>query len=61
MITCVVVTIALLIGSYLVDDYDAGPDVLATEQAWLHITLLTGGHMISRGLAKAIGSQHTTN
>jgi hypothetical protein len=34
-----------------VDNADAGG--LGAKQAWLYVTILTGGYMISRGLAKS--------
>jgi hypothetical protein len=46
MIAFVVVTVAMLIASQIVDGFDA-------EQAWLYASLLTIGYMISRGLAKS--------
>ena len=47
----------VLIASNLVGDTDGRGDVFLADQAWLYITLLTIGYMISRGLAKA-GSRH---
>jgi hypothetical protein len=46
LIAYVVVTIAMLIASQIVEGFDA-------EHAWLYASLLTIGYMISRGLAKA--------
>ena len=46
MIAFVVVTVAMLIASQLVDGFDA-------QHAWLYASLLTIGYMISRGLAKS--------
>src|SRR3954463_9522150 len=46
MIAYVVVTVAMLIASQIVDGFDA-------EQAWLYASLLTIGYMVSRGLAKS--------
>jgi hypothetical protein len=46
MIAFVVVTVAMLIASQIVDGFDA-------EHAWFYATLLTVGYMISRGLAKS--------
>src|SRR3954447_5455748 len=46
MIAFVVVTVAMLIASQIVDGFDA-------EHAWLYASLLTIGYMISRGLAKS--------
>ncbi|HEU5038617.1 MAG TPA: hypothetical protein VFT70_16545 [Nocardioides sp.] len=46
LIAFVVVTLAVLIASQIVDDFDA-------QHAWFYATLLTIGYMISRGLAKS--------
>jgi hypothetical protein len=46
LVAFVVVTIAVLIASQIVDGFDA-------EHAWLYASLLTIGYMISRGLAKS--------
>jgi hypothetical protein len=46
LIAFVVVTIAMLIASQVVDGFDA-------QHAWLYASLLTIGYMISRGLAKS--------
>ena len=44
-------TIAVLIAAAVVDQSDAGG--LGAKQAWLYVTILTVGYMISRGLAKS--------
>jgi hypothetical protein len=46
LIAFAVVAIALLIASQIVDGFDA-------QHAWLYVSLLTIGYMISRGLAKS--------
>lgn len=46
--------VAVLIASAVVDE--TGQGGFGAERAWLYITILTVGYMISRGLAKA-GSQ----
>jgi hypothetical protein len=46
LIAYVVVTVAMLIASQVVEGFDA-------QHAWLYASLLTIGYMISRGLAKA--------
>jgi hypothetical protein len=46
MIAFVVVTVAMLVASQIVDGFDA-------QHAWLYATLLTIGYMVSRGLAKS--------
>jgi hypothetical protein len=48
LIAYVVVFVGILIASAVVDKSDFG-----AQEAWLYITLLTIGYMISRGLAKA--------
>jgi hypothetical protein len=48
MIAYVVVAIGVLIASSIVDVSDFG-----AQEAWLYVTLLTIGYMISRGLAKS--------
>jgi len=42
---------AVLIAAMIVDQSDNGG--LGAQQAWLYVTLLTIGYMISRGLAKS--------
>jgi hypothetical protein len=42
----VVVGLAMMIASQVVDGFDA-------QHAWLYLTLLTIGYMVSRGLAKS--------
>lgn len=51
LIAYVVATIGVLIAAAVVDQGDAGG--LGVKQAWLYVTILTVGYMISRGLAKA--------
>jgi hypothetical protein len=46
LIAFVVVTIAMLIASQIVDGFDA-------QHAWLYASILTVGYMLSRGLAKS--------
>ena len=41
----------ILIASAVIDETDAGG--FGARQAWLYITILTVGYMLSRGLAKA--------
>jgi len=47
--------IGVLIASQVVDGADNGngSDYFAADKAWLYITLLTIGYLVSRGLAKA--------
>jgi len=51
MIAYVVATAGVLIAALVVDQADAGG--LGAKQAWLYVTILTVGYMVSRGLAKA--------
>ena len=46
LIAFVVVVVATLIASQIVDGFDA-------QHAWFYVTLLTMGYMVSRGLAKS--------
>ena len=41
----------VLIAAAMVDEGDAGS--LGANQAWLYVTILTVGYMVSRGLAKS--------
>ena len=41
--------VGVLIASYLVGDSDGRGDVFLADKAWLYVTLLTIGYMISRG------------
>ena len=43
--------VGVLIAAAVIDETDAGG--LGARQAWLYITILTVGYMVSRGLAKA--------
>ena len=45
--------VGVLLASWLVGEPDGRGDVFLADQAWLYVTLLTIGYMISRGLAKA--------
>jgi hypothetical protein len=46
LIAFVVVAVATLLASQIVDGFDA-------QHAWLYVSILTVGYMISRGLAKS--------
>jgi len=57
-IAYVVITVAILIASLVADgngngDNGSNADYFRADRAWLYITLLTIGYMVSRGLAKA--------
>ena len=43
--------VAVLIAAAVIDNSDAGG--LGARQAWLYVTILTVGYMVSRGLAKS--------
>jgi hypothetical protein len=47
----VAATVGVLIAAMVVDQADAGG--LGAKQAWLYVTILTVGYMVSRGLAKS--------
>ena len=52
------VSVGVLIASYVMDgDDDAGAggggDPFTSDQAWMFVTILTVGYMVSRGLAKS--------
>jgi hypothetical protein len=51
LIAYVVAVVGVLIAALIVDEADAGG--LGAKQAWLYVTILTVGYMISRGLAKS--------
>jgi hypothetical protein len=51
LIAYVVAVVGVLIAALVVDQADAGG--LGAKQAWLYVTILTVGYMISRGLAKS--------
>lgn len=51
MIAYVVATAGVLIAALVVDQADTGG--LGAKQAWLYVTILTVGYMVSRGLAKS--------
>ena len=50
-IAYVAIVIGVLIAAAVVDEADAGG--LGAKQAWLYVTILTVGYMVSRGLAKS--------
>jgi hypothetical protein len=45
------VLVAVLIAAAVIDETDASG--LGARQAWLYVTILTVGYMVSRGLAKS--------
>lgn len=50
--------VAVLVASNLVDDSAGRGDVFLADKAWLFITMLTIGYMVSRGLAKCGSRKH---
>ena len=59
LIAYVVVALGILIASAVVDQNEDGQG-FGADKAWLYLTLLTVGYMVSRGLAKA-GSYQRDN
>ena len=51
LIAFVVAVAGVLIAAAIVDESNAGG--MGAKQAWLYVTILTVGYMISRGLAKS--------
>lgn len=51
LIAYVAAVVAILIASAIVDENDAGG--FGARQAWLYVTILTVGYMLSRGFAKS--------
>jgi len=51
IIAFVAAVAGVLIAAVIVDQADAGG--LGARQAWLYVTILTVGYMVSRGLAKS--------
>lgn len=51
LIVFIAAVVATLIASAIVDESDAGG--FGARQAWLYVSILTVGYMISRGLAKS--------
>ena len=47
----VAATFAVLVAAMVVDETDAGG--FGAKQAWLYVTILTVGYLLSRGLAKS--------
>ncbi|WP_225881985.1 hypothetical protein [Streptomyces aureocirculatus] len=45
--------VAVIVASAAVGNGGEGADRFAADQAWLYVTLLTIGYLISRGLAKS--------
>ena len=56
LIAYVVIVIGVLVASAVVDKSDFG-----AQEAWLYVSLLTVGYMISRGLAKSGSRDYYTD
>ena len=48
-----IVFVGILIAANSIENADGGRDFFTADKAWLYITILTVGYMISRGIAKA--------
>ena len=59
LIAYIAVSAAILIAALVVDDANAGG--MGAKQAWLYVTILTVGYMISRGLAKSGSYEHDSD
>ncbi len=51
LIAFVLAVVGVLVASAIVDENDAGG--IGARQAWLYVTILTVGYMVSRGFAKS--------
>jgi hypothetical protein len=49
----VVTFLGILIAANVIEKAEGGRDFFTADKAWLYITILTVGYMISRGIAKA--------
>ncbi|WBQ08445.1 hypothetical protein [Kribbella sp. CA-293567] len=58
LIAYVAAVLGVLIAAAVVGDDNDGRDAFDAERAWLYVTLLTIGYLVSRGLAKS-GSRHS--
>jgi hypothetical protein len=59
LIAYVAATAAILIAALIVDESVTGG--MGAKQAWLYVTILTVGYMVSRGLAKSGSHEHDGN
>jgi hypothetical protein len=48
-----VVSIAILIASAVVDNADEGHTGFGADQAWLYVAVVTAAYILSRGIAKS--------
>ena len=49
----IVAVLGVLIAANSIEKADGGSDFFTADKAWMYITILTVGYMISRGIAKA--------
>lgn len=49
----VLLVVAILISAALIKGGDKGTDEFIAKQAWLYVSILGAGYLISRGLAKS--------
>ena len=56
LIAYVAAVAGVLIAAAIVDESNAGG--MGAKQAWLYVTILTVGYMISRGIAKSGSYEH---
>jgi hypothetical protein len=56
LIAYVAAVAGVLIAALIVDD--AGDGGFGAKQAWLYVTILTVGYMVSRGIAKSGSYEH---
>ncbi|MCP9490853.1 MAG: hypothetical protein MSC31_13410 [Solirubrobacteraceae bacterium MAG38_C4-C5] len=49
----VVVVVAILISAAVIGESDGENDEFIARQAWLYVSIVTAGYLVSRGLAKA--------
>jgi hypothetical protein len=53
-----IAVLGVLIASNLVGEVDGRGDVFLADKAWLYVTLLTIGYLLSRGFAKSGSRNH---
>ena len=58
LIVYVAAVVGVLIASAIVDEAGNAGGGFEADQAWLYVTLLTIGYMVSRGLAKSGSRSH---
>jgi len=56
-ISFVVVVVAILISAAAIKGGDNGTDQFIARHAWLYVSIITAGYLISRGLAKSAGRE----